>query len=128
MNISSFRGWIANLSNGTTAQEAPPRPGERTSWQLLLSVLRDSNPKLSIVRLRLFRAGLQLVTLPEKQVDGYFHAYESTKSLFGGQDGLKQGIGSVVGDKIYIIWISNDGFIYQDIRPLSENKTHTTLA
>jgi hypothetical protein len=128
MNTTAFQGWIANLSDGTTAQEAPPRPGLPSAWQVLLSVLRDSNPRLSIVRLRLFRAGLQFVTLPEKQADGYFQAYESSKALFSGENNLRQGIGSVIGDKIYIVWISNEGSVYQDIRPLLENKIHTTLA
>lgn len=126
MNTSAFEGWIANLSDGTVAMESKPVPGERTSWQKLLQRCRDEN--LRIVGLRLFKYGLTMVALGNKQCDGYFQAYESTKTWFSAAEGLKQGIGSVVGEKVYITWLSDTGIVSQEIRPLAEVKIHTTLS
>lgn len=126
MNISAFQGWVANLSDGTSVTETEAVPGEKSAWQKLLQRCRDTDVK--IVGMRLFRFGFLLVALPHKQCDGYFQAYEASKTWFSAQEGTKQGVGSVVGDKIFITWISGNGIVSQDIRPLSENKIHTTLA
>jgi len=124
-DLYRFEGWLANLSDGTTVHETPPVPGERTSWQKLLKHCKDNG--VEITRLRLFRSGVWVIALPEKGCEGYFQAYEASRSWFSNQLGNKQGIGSVVGDKVYIVWVSTDGQVYQDVRTLESMRIHTTL-
>jgi hypothetical protein len=120
-----FTGWSASLSDGRTAFESPPVPGEASSWQKLLALCKEKN--LKITRLRLFRGKVRLMSMPQKMCDGYFQAYEQSKSVFAGDVSMKQGIGSVIGDEVHINWIDDDGNVWQDVRPLSECRIHTTL-
>jgi hypothetical protein len=121
-----FQGWIANLSNGETVYETPPQEGEKSAWQKLLDFL-TGNPEIKVTNLRVQRLGHNLIALPHKLCDGYFQAYELRKTIFSGEQDISQGCGSVIGDRIFIIWICSNGDIRQDIRPLEGGKIHTTL-
>lgn len=123
--MEKLQGWTATLSNGENAWEQPPVPGERTSWQKLIDRLHKEN--LKITSLRVQRNGVTLHALSSKLCDGYFQAYESRIAVYSGATLLLQGCGSVIGDKIYIIWIDENSNIHSDIRPFLENKVHTTL-
>ena len=125
-DIEKFTGWSASLSDGSTAFEAPPLPGQPSAWQKLLAICKDK--KVEITRLRLFRGKVRVMSMPPKMCRGYLQAYEKTKSLFTDNESVKQGIGSVVGDQVYINWVDDDGNVWQDVRPLSECWINTTLA
>lgn len=136
--MSNFTGWIAYLSNGDTVPEGNPVPGERTPWQKLLQKCRDEN--IEINRMSLVVNGVQLMSLPQKQCDGFFQAKEVRKHWFEsmGEDAKTeeirlQGIGSVIGDQVYITWVNLTrkehviAYITPDVRPLESCKIHTTL-
>lgn len=125
-------GWIANLSNGETIKEEKPVEGQPSSWQKLLAYCKKNDVRL--VNLRLTIGEYYVEAMPNKMCDGYFQAYEATRIMFRDTSSLKQGIGSIVGDKVFITWVSlqrdpSSGMYltHQDIRPLSEVKIHTTL-
>lgn len=124
-------GWIAELSNGETAKESSPIAGEMTSWQKLLSRCREEN--ITITELRLVVNGITVEALPSSKCFGYFQAYESSKIMFRDTVNNKQGIGSIIGDLVYISWINIDAsinnmnYVYQDVRPLKEVLIHTTV-
>lgn len=120
-----FRGWIATLSNGNTVFEEPAVPGEPSSWQQFLHALKGSG--VSITMLRLQRGGKTVHALPPKRCEGYFQAYEFLKSMFRDTEDHRQGIGSIIGNQVYIAWLDDSGNIWIDIRPLEEVKIHTTL-
>jgi len=122
-----FIGWMAALSNGELAKEQPPIPGEKTSWQKLLDRLTAED--LKIVGLCIRYLNTTVNALPPKACDGYYQARDQAISLFrGNQPGsIRQGVGSVVGDKVYIIWLDDTGSTWADVRPLSSEKIHTTL-
>lgn len=145
------QGWVVTLNNGEMAFEQPTVPGERTSWQKLLQSCRETTfmkpiyeivnkeqkqvgeeeTQLAITSLRLQRGGLNIHTMSKKSCDGYYQAYEyRLKSLFRPELGSvqSQGVGSIVGDKVYIFWINPMGQIYQDIRSLEGSKIHSTLS
>ena len=128
-NPYKHEGWIANLSDGTTTYEGKPVPGERTPWQRLLQTCRDKD--ISITGLRLQRGDVTVMAMPHKMCDGYFQAREAVKIMYKDVSILKYGIGSVIGDQIYVVWVELklDGapYIYSDIRPLAKNRVHTTL-
>lgn len=135
-----FSGWIANVRfadserNDLVIVEEPPVKGEMSSWQKLLDKVR--NGEVSLTGLRMQRHGLTFNALPVKSCDGYFQAYEARKKFFrsmgpGGEPGhVFQGIGSIVGDKVYVVWVNIDPksppYIYTDIRDLKESQIHTT--
>jgi hypothetical protein len=126
MTEQPHQGWIADLSDGRTALEGEVRnPGDPSAWQQLLSMCRETGT--TITRMRLQRAGVTIHTLPVKACEGYFQAYEFRRLINSGQEETRQGVGSVVGDRIYITWINAAGYIYQEIRELEGNKIHTTL-
>lgn len=136
--MGNFQGWIAFLSNGHTIPETPPKAGEITPWQKLLKQLKEDDT-LEIKRISLVVRGVQLMSLPRKQCDGFFHAYEVRKHFFEsmGEEGMEeirlQGIGSVVGDKVFIQWINItpqqhvSAYVTSEIRDLGSCKIHTTL-
>jgi hypothetical protein len=124
--------WIANLSNGETIIESEPKPGEATPWQKLLQKCRDE--QIKVVGLQLVVGTVGIEAMPKKMCDGYFHAYEAERIMWRGTTKNKQGIGSVIGDKVYITWVhlgtvkkNGMNYVYQEIRPLSEVKIHTTV-
>lgn len=124
-------GWVANLKNGQIITESKSVPGEMSAWQTLLKYCRDNDTV--ITRLQLTINNVTIEALPNNMCSGYFQAYESSRIMFRDTTTNKQGIGSVVNDLVYIVWIglgaSNNGmnYVYQDIRPLSEVKIHTTI-
>lgn len=121
----THQGWIASLSDGTQAIEGPPVPGERTPWQQLITYTKEND--ISITRLVLQRGDTTVIALPPKQCDGYFQASEVHKIMFRDLDITRQGIGSVVGDQVYITWIDGQNHVFQDVRPLKDSIPHTTL-
>lgn len=123
---ATFRGWAAKLSNGEIAYETPNNPGERSSWQKLLARLREES--LHIVEFVLIRGNGLVSALPPKACSGYYQAYEVRKMVFQGVESRLQGIGSVVNDHVYILWVDENGNISQDVRPLEGERIHTTLS
>lgn len=123
--MEKFQGWTATLSNGENVWETAPVPGELRPWQKLLNRLTKEN--LKITSLRVQRGKVTLHALPHKQCDGYYQAYDQYKSFYGKDEWFKQGCGSVVGDKVYIQWVDDDGNVWADIRLLEKEKIHTTL-
>lgn len=136
--MSNFNGWIAYLSNGETVPETPPVAGEPTSWQKLLTRIREDN-SLKMTRITLVVNDVQLMSLPKKQCDGFFHAYEVKKHWFESmgesqvQEIYLQGIGSVIGDQVFIQWINITpkehviAYVTCEVRPLESCRIHTTL-
>lgn len=124
--------WIANVSDGQTYIEGQPVPGERTSWQQFLKMIKDGNLKITGLSLQVEEIIIR--TPGNKVCDGYFHAYEVRKAVFSGGTKELQGIGTVIGNQVFITWISlaldPDGTrqIYNEIRPLNDVKIHTTLS
>jgi hypothetical protein len=123
--MDTFQGWTATLSNGENAWEQPPVAGEKSSWQKLLDRLDKDN--LKITSLRVQRGGITLHALPAKQCEGYFQAYDQHTSMFNGNISLQQGCGSIVEDKIFIMWVDTNNNVHSEVRPLMENSIHTTL-
>ena len=123
--MTAHTGWIASLSNGDTRLETTPLPGEQSAWQQLRQEL--ANSEHSLTRLRLQRSGVTIVALSHKTCDGYFQAYESHRVLFRDTVKTMQGIGSVIGDHVYITWVDDFGNITQDVRNLDSVKVHTAI-
>jgi len=126
IDLEKFTGWSASLSDGRTAFETSPLPGQPSSWQQLLATCKQEH--LEITRLRLFRGKVRVMSMPPKMCQGFFQAYEYAKTIFTSNTSAKQGIGSIVGNQVYITWVDDDGNVWQDVRPLSECRIHTTLA
>lgn len=120
-----FQGWIATLSNGDTIWETEPVPNELSPWKKLLIRVKQEN--LKITSLRVQRGRITLHALPVKACDGYYQAYEQFSSMTGNTKWIRQGCGSVVGDKVFIHWIDNNGNVWLDIRPLEKEMSLTTL-
>jgi len=123
--MEKFQGWTATLSNGENVWESPPVPGERYAWQKLITRLNNEN--LKITSLRVQRGRVTLHALSQKACDGYYQAYDKHKALISGEETLRQGCGSVIGDKVFIQWIDENGNVWSDIRPFEMEKPHTTL-
>lgn len=122
-----MQGWKADLSNGETAIETPDVAGDYTAWRKLLNRLKEEN--LKITRLTLVRGSTEVLAMPPKMCEGYFHAYEDHLAFFSGKKVLSlQGIGSVVKDQVFIAWSTLDGLhVRSDVRPLDSCKIHTTI-
>lgn len=120
-----FEGWIANLSDGTTVFETAPVPGEQSSWQKLLSLLREKN--LKITGFQLQRGSVTIHAMPAKGCEGFYQAYDAKRIMFRDEVKLFQGIGSIIEGKVYITWIDDNNQIYSEIRPLESEKIHSTL-
>lgn len=136
--MANFNGWIAFLSDGSSVPETKPVAGKRTPWQLLLQKCRDEN--IHINRMTLVFNNVQIMSINKKQCDGYFQAREIRKDFFRsmGLDGKKevlfQGIGSVIGDLVFITWFTIHpktnitAYISTEVRPLESCIIHTTLS
>jgi hypothetical protein len=124
---SQHVGWIASLKSGETVFERPANRGELSAWQRLLQRCRAGD---EIVMLQLQRGGVTVLALPRRSrdgragADGYFQGREIRLSNSGKQTTV-QGIGSVVGDVIYITWVNDSGQVWQDVRPLEPLHVHT---
>lgn len=140
MNEQPFKGWMANVKYSSGEDkvifETPPLEGEKTAWQKLLDRVRSGEVKITGLRIQVH--GLTFHALPVKQCDGFFMAYEVRKKFFasmgerGEPEKRFQGVGSVVDDKVFIVWVNIDPqslpFIYTDVRGLKESIIHTTLS
>ena len=140
-----FQGWVANLSNGYNVFEGQPQPGERTPWQQFIDYIQSNQTyekdvwdeksqsyrkllmPVFITRMHLVWAGRTAITLPYKQCDGYYQATEVQKSVLTGAERRLRGIGSVVGENVFIIWVDENGEVIQDVRTLQDSRPHTTL-
>jgi len=122
-----FLGWMALLSNGEMFREEPPIPNEKSSWQKLIDRLYAED--LKMVGLCIRHLNVTINALPPKSCQGYYQAREARFSMFGEPDvsSVKQGIGSVVGDKVYIAWVDGAGSVWTEVRDLEGEKIHTTL-
>ena len=130
MDITKHQGWIATLSDGKTMYEGSPIPNEPTPWQMLLKHCREKG--LEITGLRLQWGNAIVMTMPRKMCDGYFHACEAAyDGLLGAPvEKHKQGVGSVIGDQVYITWFEMKDYslyVWPDVRSLKDNRVHTTL-
>lgn len=121
----AFVGWMARLSNGEMVKEEPPIPGEKSSWQKLLDRLGEED--LKMVALSIQYMSRTVNAMSYKECDGYYQATDQHLSLFGEQQSLRRGVGSVIGDKVFIVWVDNNGQVWADVRPLESEKIHTTL-
>ena len=120
--------WVASLSNGETVIEQPPVAGEISTWQELLARLKVENLKITQMRVQ---AGKRTVVAMPK-VDGYVQCYEQRGYVTSSGEvvpkDVVQGIGSVIGDQVFITWVNQQGDAWQDMRPLAQMKIHSTLA
>lgn len=121
-----MQGWMAQLSNGEILYETPPMETDMSTWQKLLRHLKSSN--ISITRLSVVRGSIEAFAMPPKMCEGYFQAYEDHLALFRNKMTLQmQGVGSIVGDQVFITWITIDGLqVRGDVRPLDSCRVHTT--
>lgn len=120
-----MQGWIAELSNGETYHETPPDE-LGSSWQRLLRHIDEAG--ISITRLSVVRGNVQVYAMPHKMCDGYFQAYEARAKWLEKLVTTSQGVGSVVGDQVFITWVDMDGLkVNQEVRPLDSCKAHTTI-
>jgi hypothetical protein len=126
--MSGFQGWIASLSNGETVFQAPDEPGEHSAWQSLLRRLKAEG--LRITQMRLQHGGQTVMAnrrMGSAQAEGFVHAYELRKAVFSGKEELYQGVGSVFGEEVLMIWMNGDGLSWLEIKPLSEMRIHSTM-
>lgn len=123
--MANFQGWVLSLSDGRTILEGEAKDGDPSPWQQIIGYLNETGLKATACGL--VWNGHKISAVPK--AEGYFQAYEARMSLLGGEKTRKtsRGIGTVVGDQIFITWISEIGEIYQEIRPLEDNIVHTTL-
>ena len=133
MQQTSFQGWIASLSNGEQRFQGPEVNDEPTPWKKFQMELAEK-PELEVTGLRLVIGTQTFNALPQKQCDGYVQAMLVTKPFFRsmGQNGEKerywQGIGSVVDDKVYILWVDlQNGNVKQEVSDLSSYIVHSTI-
>lgn len=123
-------GWIASLSDGSTVFESKPVLGERTPWQKLLDRCRKDE-SLSITMIRLQYGPITIMAMPQKMCDGYFQAREAEHIYYRNVNVSRHGIGSVVGDQVFITWLefTKDSQVYirHDVRPLDTCRVHTTV-
>jgi len=122
-----FIGWMAALSNGETVREQPPIPGEKSSWQKLLDRLTEENIKMVGLCIRYLNTTVN--ALPPKACQGYYQARDQAITFYHGTESgsIRQGIGSVVDDKVFITWLDANGNTWQDVRLLSSEKIHSTM-
>jgi len=121
----TFRGWIASLSNGETAFEGMEIAGELSPWQTLVKKCKDEG--LYVTQIRLQLDGLTFIGIPN--ADGYCQCWEQHRSVFNPNKPpiLMRGIGSVLGDSIYLTWIDNSGNIRQEIRDYKSMDVHCIM-
>lgn len=121
-------GWIASLKSGETVFERSVARGELSAWQQLLQRCRAGD---EITRLQLQRGGTTVLSLRRRTrnegngADGYFAGYEARISNNSHRQTTVQGIGSVVGDLVFITWVYDSGQVEQDVRPLGPLYVHT---
>ncbi len=118
------QGWVASLSNGETVFQTPNIPGERTAWGKLQE--RCEEEEIFITQIQLQMYGNTLVGIPN--ADGYTAFYEYTQSWAHRDIGAThQGIGSVLGDWVSIMFSNESGHVWQGLRPLADMREHCQL-
>lgn len=140
MNMQFGGGWIASLSNGETVYETQPEEGKPTPWQGLIERTRNETHTtknsevevpLTITMMRLQYGPLMVQAMPHQMCDGYFQAREALHVVYRNIDVNKHGIGSVVGDNVFITWIemtpTGQFYVKSEVRPLESCKVHTTV-
>ncbi|MHC4542938.1 MAG: hypothetical protein ACYSYL_00225 [Planctomycetota bacterium] len=127
MSKQRFQGWIASLNDGNTVFESEPVPGQISPWQALLQHCRSG--QASITQLQLQRGGTTVVAVTRRNsfVRGYFHAREARMSNVHRTTVDVQGIGTVIGDLVFITWLNQQGQVWQDVRPLQQMRIHTCV-
>lgn len=120
----AFSGWIASLSNGETIFETPAVPGEHTSWQKLLTRLKEEGLKMTALRLQ--KGGTTIMA--KSRAEGYVQCSEIKMAMYSGKTSTVQGIGTIVENQVIITWMDGNRNVWMDIRPLEELKVHSTLA
>lgn len=120
-----FSGWIASLSNGETVFESKEVAGEPSPWQRLKQRCEEENLNLTQIRLQL--SGLTFIGIPD--ADGYCQCWRQHKSVFNPNKPpvMMRGIGSVIGDKIYLTWVDGYGNIRQEIEDYESMKIHCIM-
>ena len=125
------RGWIASLSNGETVFEAPPQPGERTSWGKLVDRCA-ADPDLYVTQIQLQLDSGTVVGI--KGAAGYctFVDYraEGFQASADGRPTKEEryvGIGSVIGDNVYCTLVNEQGQSWQDSRSLMNMRLHCIM-
>lgn len=117
--------WIASLSNGETVREYDPiQDTSFTPWKTLVIWLKKNNVKMT--QLRLQKNGVTVVGIPK--ADGYVQCREVQKAVNDKNwEETYQGIGSVIGDSVFMTWLNDSGTVKQSVVPLSKMKVHSTL-
>jgi hypothetical protein len=111
--------------------EGPGEVGAKTPWRQLKEWCKQNS--VNVTGMFLVRNNIRVTSLPAKQCDGYFQAYEVHESVNSHAQFRLQGIGSVVGDKIFITWIvisdnPTNADVFQEVRKLdADSVIHTTL-
>jgi hypothetical protein len=59
--------------------------------------------------------------------EGFVQAFEVRKALFRGTESRYQGVGSVFGDKVFMVWMDEHGNVWGEIRELSDLRIHSTM-
>lgn len=118
------QGWTVQLADGREFHEevGPSAPGELSSWQMLLERCRLEN--LRITHLSLVKAGVTVYALP--RCEGYFQGREARTSNHDHRTRVVQGIGSILGDTVFINWVDERGVVSQEVRSLRDVWVHTT--
>jgi hypothetical protein len=118
------QGWIASLSNGETIFQSPNVPGERTAWGKIQDRCEEEEIYITQIQLQLY--GNTLVGMAN--ADGYTAFYEQAQS-WSVRDKVAtyQGIGSVIGDWVVVMFLNDSGHIWQDLRLLSHMRDHCQL-
>jgi len=120
-----MQGWMAQLSNGEQLYEQPSTD-EGSSWQKLLEYIKTS--EITVTGLSVVRGNIEIHAMPHKMCDGYMQAYEVTVRWMRTEMHKTQGVGSVVGDQVFVTWVDMNGLtVKQDVRPLDSCKVHTTI-
>lgn len=118
-----FEGWIANLSDGRTIKEEPEVPGELSPWRKLINFCQENN--LYLTNLRLVFNGTNLICIPH--ADGYCQINFEFRNIFRKERYIKRGIGTVIKDKIYVLWVDESRNVTLEILNLEQNRVHCIL-
>lgn len=115
--------WIAYLNNGEVVAETPPGKGELSAWQGLLFRLRQNGERITMLQLQM--NGARISAIPKAA--GYVQCSEMHRDLQTKAERHSRGIGSIFGDHVVMIWVDDKNNIWQDIRPLTDLKLHSTI-
>lgn len=118
-----FRGWIASLSNGETVFETESPIEGMSSWQYLRKRCADENLHLTQIRLQL--DGLTFIGISDSE--GYCQFWDYTRDLFSGKETRTRGIGSVIGDDVYVLTVDIYGNIKQGVRKFKDLDVHCIM-